>query len=58
MRLSVNAGTTRLLDFFEDEVYYYFVTEIESGGSLAKHLRESGTQITESKAREISLHLA
>lgn len=47
MRLCVNAGTTRLLDFFEDEVYYYFVNEIESGGALGKALREAKVPITE-----------
>ena len=40
MRLSVNAGTTRLLDFFEDDFHYFFVTELESGGTLAKYMKE------------------
>ena len=58
MRLTVNSGTSRLLDFFEDDVYYFFVTELESGGSLGKYLKEVKNNISEERAREISHHVA
>lgn len=47
-----------MIDFFEDDTFFYLVSELESGGTLSSYLAERKNIIKEERARDISHNIA
>ena len=58
MKLAVHSNTTRLLDHFQDDLYYYLVIELETGGTLFNWMAQNKNFIREERAREICVKIA